>query len=261
MKRGFAEITDEEWGSVPHSFKPSRVLKPSVPPPPIESFAYGRNPRPAASAPVSDDCIEIGADSLEDDDAEVRAPARTLTASRCRRLVMDDDDEDEDEDGGPVEGNAESDGDLVEVFDIKSSDSEEEGEREDNRREMQELEDNNGGDGDILDDDDDEDGIFDGDDDNDDDGNGGGGDDDDDVVGKALQKCSKISVDLKEALYGSSFASCDRYSEVDASSRRIVNQVRFSNFISESEIEVCITFCTFCVSLEQKLEMLGCAFI
>lgn len=47
-----------------------------------------------------------------------------------------------------------------------------------------------------------------------------------DVVGKALQKCAKISVELRKELYGSSSASanCDRYSEVDSSSVRIVTQ-------------------------------------
>lgn len=50
-------------------------------------------------------------------------------------------------------------------------------------------------------------------------------DDDDDVVGKALQKCAKISADLRRELYGSSVAACDRYAEVEASSVRIVTQV------------------------------------
>lgn len=47
-----------------------------------------------------------------------------------------------------------------------------------------------------------------------------------DVVGKALQKCAKISAELRKELYGSSSASanCDRYSEVDSSSVRIVTQ-------------------------------------
>ncbi|XP_017971610.1 PREDICTED: protein CHROMATIN REMODELING 19 [Theobroma cacao] len=46
----------------------------------------------------------------------------------------------------------------------------------------------------------------------------------DDVVGKALQKCSKISAELRKELYGSSGASCERYAEVEASSVRIVTQ-------------------------------------
>lgn len=49
---------------------------------------------------------------------------------------------------------------------------------------------------------------------------------DDDVVGKALQKCAKISADLKRELHGSSAPTAsDRYAEVDASSVRIVTQV------------------------------------
>ncbi|KAK9115698.1 hypothetical protein Sjap_014645 [Stephania japonica] len=46
----------------------------------------------------------------------------------------------------------------------------------------------------------------------------------DDVVGKALQKCAKISAELKKEIYGSSTASFDRYAAVDASSVRIVTQ-------------------------------------
>lgn len=53
----------------------------------------------------------------------------------------------------------------------------------------------------------------------------------DDVVGKALQKCAKISVELRRELYGSSVAAtaaCDRYAEVEASSVRVVTQVVWS---------------------------------
>lgn len=49
--------------------------------------------------------------------------------------------------------------------------------------------------------------------------------DEDDVVGKALQKCAKISAELRKDLYGSSMAACDGYAEVEASSVRIVTQV------------------------------------
>ncbi|KAL5760672.1 hypothetical protein ACOSQ2_019510 [Xanthoceras sorbifolium] len=49
-------------------------------------------------------------------------------------------------------------------------------------------------------------------------------DDDDDVVGRALQKCAKISAELKRELYGTSVTACDRYAEVEASSVRIVTQ-------------------------------------
>lgn len=49
----------------------------------------------------------------------------------------------------------------------------------------------------------------------------------DDVVGKALQKCAKISAELRRELYGSSVTACDRYAEVESSSVRIVTQVLF----------------------------------
>lgn len=49
----------------------------------------------------------------------------------------------------------------------------------------------------------------------------------DDVVGKALQKCAKISAELRKELYGSSRASCERYAEVEASSVGMVTQVYF----------------------------------
>lgn len=51
--------------------------------------------------------------------------------------------------------------------------------------------------------------------------------DEDDVVGRALQKCARISVELKGELFGSSGAACERYSEVESSSVRIVTQVWF----------------------------------
>lgn len=49
--------------------------------------------------------------------------------------------------------------------------------------------------------------------------------DEEDVVGKALQKCARISASLRRELYGSSARSCDRYAEVETSSARIVTQV------------------------------------
>ncbi|KAJ6846333.1 protein CHROMATIN REMODELING 19 [Iris pallida] len=45
-----------------------------------------------------------------------------------------------------------------------------------------------------------------------------------DVVGKALQKCAKISAELRRELYGSTAPACDRYAEVEASCARIVTQ-------------------------------------
>ncbi|KAF5737795.1 protein CHROMATIN REMODELING 19 [Tripterygium wilfordii] len=46
----------------------------------------------------------------------------------------------------------------------------------------------------------------------------------DDLVGRALHKCAKISEELKRELYGTAATSCDRYSEVEASTVRIVTQ-------------------------------------
>ncbi|XP_057962074.1 protein CHROMATIN REMODELING 19 isoform X2 [Malania oleifera] len=46
----------------------------------------------------------------------------------------------------------------------------------------------------------------------------------DDVVGQALQKCAKISIELRRELYGSSVSACERYAEVEASSLRVVTQ-------------------------------------
>ncbi|OAY78527.1 Protein CHROMATIN REMODELING 19 [Ananas comosus] len=45
-----------------------------------------------------------------------------------------------------------------------------------------------------------------------------------DVVGKALQKCAKISASLRQELYGSSVRDCERYAETEAASCRIVTQ-------------------------------------
>lgn len=71
---------------------------------------------------------------------------------------------------------------------------------------------------------DDEDFTFGGDEPEEEDGEGEG----EDLVGKALQKCGKISAALRQELYGSSVSSCERYAEVDASAARIVTQVRIS---------------------------------
>lgn len=72
---------------------------------------------------------------------------------------------------------------------------------------------------------------------------------DDDLVGKALQKCAKISAELKRDLYGTGLTSCDRYAEVEISSVRIVTQVLFSfhffkswNFVSFIYVMVLCSF-------------------
>lgn len=58
-----------------------------------------------------------------------------------------------------------------------------------------------------------------------------------DVVAKALQKCAKISAELKRDLYGSSVTACDRYAEVESSSVRIVTQVIVSCGVESNMIE------------------------
>lgn len=120
-------------------------------------------------------------ENLEDEDVEVEGVKSTTAVSRGRRFVIDDEDE-------------ESERELTEVCDVKSTSEEE---QEEDRE------------------------------------------DDDDVVGKALQKCAKLSADLKRELYGSSVSTCERYSEVESSSVRIVTQV----FLNLCVMKVC--FCEF----------------
>ncbi|PON35567.1 P-loop containing nucleoside triphosphate hydrolase, partial [Trema orientale] len=171
MKRVLQEISDDEWEN--HSFKPSRVLgnnksqNPSPPPPPIESFSFrSSSSKLQVSSQSSDDCVEIR-ENLEDDDVEEVEQVRPV--NRGRRFVIDDEESDEE---------------LPEVVEVKSS-GDEEDEDEIGEEEVEE---------------------------------------EDDVVGKALQKCAKISAELRRDLYGSSVTACDRYAEVETSSVRIVTQ-------------------------------------
>ncbi|KAI9077365.1 hypothetical protein K1719_040678 [Acacia pycnantha] len=163
MKRDFYEISDDEWDN--HSFEPSRVLKKSQTsaPPPIESFAF-RPGKLENSDQSSDDCVQVE-ENLEDEDVEPEGGKSGAVANRGRRFVVDDDEE--------------SDRDVAEVYEIKSTDEDEVEEEEA---------------------------------------------DENDVVGRALYKCAKISAELKGELYGSSGTACDRYSEAESSSVRIVNQ-------------------------------------
>jgi len=96
-------------------------------------------------------------------------------ASRGRRFIIDDEDEDAEENGG-------GDGRVAELYEVESSEVEEE-------EEVEELNEN-------------------------------------DVVGKALHKCARISAELKGELFGSSGTACERYSEAESSSVRIVTQVK-----------------------------------
>ncbi|KAK1321505.1 putative chromatin-remodeling complex ATPase chain [Acorus calamus] len=169
-----------------HSFKPSRVLgTPKPPPPPIESFAY--NPKPKPNPPVG---RTITVEDLEDDDVG-EVPAME---TRSRRFVVVDDDDDEEEEmeeeeedsWGDCEGIGE---DFEQVIEVNSSGRDEKFEVFDvDDEEVEEEE-------------------------------------EDDVIGKALQKCSKISAELRRELYGSSSLACDSYAETEVSSfTRIVTQ-------------------------------------
>ena len=93
--------------------------------------------------------------------------------------------EDEESDGD----DGDKDADIAQVYNVKSSD--EEGNVEEEEEEEEEEE----------------------------------GEEEDDVVAKALQKCARISAELKRDLYGSNVTACDRYAEVESSSVRIVTQV------------------------------------
>ncbi|KAL9241724.1 hypothetical protein vseg_015800 [Gypsophila vaccaria] len=235
MKRQFDEISDEEWDN--HTFAPSKFLNTTTPPPPIESFAFnGRRSTGKAMIEISDD---------DDDGGSCRrrnAAENGGDGGGYRRRKEADD---ADEDFLPEEDEEEEE-DVVELSD-------------DEDLEDEDLEDEDVGDVRrsfragrrfVVDDDDDDDAAeeveddvvevnleeneadfdsFDDDDDDDDDEE----EDDDkvverkekDVVGRALRKCAKISAELRKELYGSSTVSnCDRYSEVESSSVRIVTQ-------------------------------------
>lgn len=61
---------------------------------------------------------------------------------------------------------------------------------------------------------------------------------DDDVVGKALQKCGKISTELKRELFGTAAAKFDSYAQVEeASSLRIVTQDDIDMACGEGDLE------------------------
>ncbi|GAY48598.1 hypothetical protein CUMW_112940 [Citrus unshiu] len=145
-----------------------------------------RSPEPKPKPPPPIESFAYNKDeNLEDDDVEEVVGPTAATNNRGRRFIVDDDEEEEEEEEGEEEQEQEH-GDFVEVYDIKSSSQEEEEE------ELLIIEDEI---------------------------------ENDDVVGKALQKCAKISAELKRELYGTTTsAACDRYAEVEASSVRIVTQ-------------------------------------
>ncbi|KAK9274474.1 hypothetical protein L1049_021722 [Liquidambar formosana] len=129
--------------------------------------------------------------SSDDDCVEIKQTFRENSGEENLREILEDDDVEEVRSvvnrsrRFVVDDDEESDGDFTEVVEVKSTEDE----------------------GEIKLDDDEEEEV-----------------EDDDVVGKALQKCAKISAELRKELYGSSVASCDRYAEVEASSVGIVTQ-------------------------------------
>ncbi|KDP38213.1 hypothetical protein JCGZ_04856 [Jatropha curcas] len=200
MKRVFDEISDDEWDN--HSFKPSRVLegapndkrkRKSPAPPPIESFAFKKPEDTLNSDSSSDDCFEI-----------------------TRSFDLEEVEEEEN-----LEDNDVEDDDLAEMarapavnrarrFIVDDDEEEEEEDEEAEERKEVEGEANFAEVYDIESSDEEEEEELEL--------------EEDDVVGKALQKCAKISAELKKELYGSAVTSCERYAEVEASSVRIVTQ-------------------------------------
>uniref|UniRef100_A0A0D9W8A7 Uncharacterized protein n=1 Tax=Leersia perrieri TaxID=77586 RepID=A0A0D9W8A7_9ORYZ len=190
--------------------------------PSIGSFRY--NPKPskaaAAAASVSDD---DGGFDLEDDDFEIPAP-RTSRPPRTtgRRLATaavdlseeDDDLELADDDfDHPAPRSSRPRRATARRFVIKDDDDSD-GHPGASGVEGVEAEDD-GVNWSQLENEDDEDGNY---------GEAKADVEEGDVVGKALRKCSRISADLRQELYGSSTRNCESYAEIDGSSVRIVTQ-------------------------------------
>uniref|UniRef100_A0A1J3D7E7 Protein CHROMATIN REMODELING 19 n=1 Tax=Noccaea caerulescens TaxID=107243 RepID=A0A1J3D7E7_NOCCA len=190
MKRDFDEISEEEWSQ--HSFNASRVLKrPRTPkrtrpvnPSPPIESFAFRRPSKAA--------VGGGEESNSSDDC---VEVEDLGESDSEVKIVNGDDlllEDEEEDAKVVVRAARAGRRFVIEDDEASED-----EFDDDEVELSSSEDEGGK----------------------------GGREEEDVVGKALQKCAKISADLRKELYGSSSGvTCDRYSEVETSTVRIVTQ-------------------------------------
>ncbi|KAF3564044.1 hypothetical protein DY000_02013858 [Brassica cretica] len=198
MKRDFDEISEEEWQQ--HSFNPSRVLKqPRAPkttttrtPPPRRQQPNPSPPiesfayrRPSKAIESDEDCVVVEDSGSGESDSDVKI------VNGGDDLLLDD--EEEEEEAKVVVVRRARVGRRFVIEDEEGS--------EEDEVEVEEVSSSEGEDG-------------------------GGGDGDEDVVGKALQKCAKISADLRKELYGSSsgVTTCDRYSEVESSTVRIVTQ-------------------------------------
>lgn len=193
MKRDFDEISEEEWQQ--HSFNPSRVLK--QPRAPKTTTTTTTPPPPRPSPPIESFAYRRPSKAIESDDDCVVVEDSGESDSDVKIVNGGDDlllDDEEEEAKVVVVRRAR----VGRRFVIEDEEGSEEDEVE--------VEEVSSSEGEGED--------------------GGGGDGDEDVVGKALQKCAKISADLRKELYGSSsgVTTCDRYSEVESSTVRIVTQ-------------------------------------
>ncbi|KAG5236737.1 protein CHROMATIN REMODELING [Salix suchowensis] len=186
MKRDFDEISDDEWAN--HSFKPSRILT---------TTQNGKHKSNSSSSSFFPPPLESFAfqkpqhnplSSGDDDCVQVTEHFN----------LEDDDVEEEEETTRPSAVN------RGRRFVVDDDDEDEEVEERENGADLAEVYDIK-----SSDDEWEEEGLA---------------VEDDDLVGKALQKCAKISLELKRELYGTGMTSCDRYAEVEASSVKIVTQ-------------------------------------
>lgn len=188
MKPELYEISDDEWEN--HSFKPSRVLKrPRTSSPP--------SPPPVESfAYTSTSKVDVSSENDDDSDCVEIAPE----AANFRQNL--DDLEDADVDDEPVPAS------RGRRF-IIDEEEEEDGEEENGGRDghVAELYDVESSEEEVVEEEVEE-------------------LNENDVVGRALHKCARISAELKGELFGSSGTACERYSEVESSSVRIVTQVK-----------------------------------
>ncbi|KAJ6719019.1 SWI/SNF-RELATED MATRIX-ASSOCIATED ACTIN-DEPENDENT REGULATOR OF CHROMATIN SUBFAMILY A CONTAINING DEAD/H BOX 1 [Salix purpurea] len=186
MKRDFDEISDDEWAN--HSFKPSRILT---------TTQNGKHKSNSSSSSFFPPPLESFAfqkpqhnplSSGDDDCVQVTEHFN----------LEDDDVEEEEETTRPSAVN------RGRRFVVDDDDEDEEVEERENGADLAEVYDIKSSDDEWEEE---ELAV-----------------EDDDLVGKALQKCAKISLELKRELYGTGMTSCDRYAEVEASSVKIVTQ-------------------------------------
>ncbi|RYR32271.1 hypothetical protein Ahy_A10g046855 isoform A [Arachis hypogaea] len=186
MKRDYYEISDDEWDQHEEQFKPSRILKRpnSTPPSPPPIESFAYNNTNNNCHDEDDDCVEI---------------------TRASAAFPDelDDLEDADVDNNNSTAAAAPNRGRRFIIDDDDEDGEEEESNQNRNRNVAELYEIGSSSSEEIE----EEEVMEG-----------------DVVGRALHKCAKISAELKGELFGSSVTACDRYSEVESSSVRIVTQ-------------------------------------